>query len=223
MTLSNFKSNLKLTLILTLLITYGTSFFVIGKISPKFNDFFKREEVSTNRLDNSLEKPLPNSDIQSGEVISSYVKLCSNTVYGFEVAYPQDWFTTYGSDDQKCLFFAPFSFVIHANPESNFVPIKIEVIKTEEWLQTVKFYENPNDFENVISVQNIQLAGRSLEKIKTASTGVGAIPKGFQKISYLAFDAKTPLIFIYQQQNEKDDTASFERVLEDMISTLKYF
>ena len=129
---------------------------MLGRISlvDNFVDFKK---LKTNEVIRPIETSIPHADIQSGVVISSFAKLCSNTVYSYQLAYPKDWFTTFNTEPQKCSFFAPFSFVVPQNIDSPFVPVSIEVIKSEDWLQTSKFYQNPNEFQNVISVQNIQI------------------------------------------------------------------
>ena len=211
---------------MSLLALYGSLTFILGKDYSKFTNFLKtnlQEEKGQKAIENPIERPLPYADIQSGSVISSFVKLCSNTTFGFEITYPKDWFTTYDSDEQRCTFFAPFSFIINSKTESSLIPIKIEVVNIDQWLDTVKFYENPNDFQNVESSQNILIVGKSIKKIKAISTGLGTIPRGFIKISHLVFDAKTPLVIYYQQHDAAEDTAIYEKIIEEMTESLKIF
>ena len=214
-----------------LLVIYGVFTFSLGLgvnsgFFNKIKNFLnlKRETPkSKSTLATPIESSLPNTDEQSGSVIGSFVKLCSNSNYSFEVSYPKDWFTTHNDDRDKCTYFAPYSFTVFTDPEANNVPVKIEVVQPEDWEKTVKFYENPNDFQNVISSQNIELNGRSVQKIKAQTTGQTSLERGLIKISYLVFNSRLPLVFTYQQLSEKDDIASFEKNLEDMVRSLNYF
>src|SRR3990167_3521688 len=204
LTLADFKRNSKFIAIFVFLTIWALTFYQLGRHAT-IGEFFKVRES------------------QTGSIISSSVKLCSNTFYGFELAYPADWFTTYNTDNQKCTFFAPYSFVVPEQTDKTFVPIKIEVVKIEEWPSTVKFFENPNDFQNIISVQNIDINGKSVKKIKAISTGAGNIQQGFDKLSFLVLDPKNPLILSYQQLDKNENTSLSEGVLEDMTNNLKYF
>lgn len=223
MTLSSLKYRLKIVVIGILLIIYGVGFFIIGKHS-KVNEIQKIKESSTNGQDqDSIERPQPYADSQTGQIISSYVKLCSNTFDGYEVAYPKDWFTTYNSESSKCSFFAPYSFIIPQVIENDFVPIKIEIIKIDQWQNSLKFSENPNDFQNIISVKNLEINGRSVEKVEAATTGKGVIPQGFVKTTYLIFDSTKPLVISYQQLEAKEDVTKNLDVLEEMVDSLRFF
>lgn len=221
LTLLNLKKYLKVTSILIFLVVYGLIFFILGKNSD-FGQIL-RSKIENKAADNTIEQPLPGTDVQSGTVISSFVKLCSNTLYGFEVAYPKDWFTTYDLEEQKCTFFAPFSFVVNSKTQNNIVPVRIEPVKIEDWLSTVKFYDNPNDFQSILSSVSIVIDGRSVKKIRSVATGAGTIPRGFEKLSFLIFDSQTPLVLYYQQLDAKDNVANYEKILGDMSSTLRYF
>lgn len=221
MTLASFKRNLKVSFIILNLVLYGGISFWLGKNLSLKNPLKNQEQVQ--KKGPKIEQPQPYSDTQSSQVIASLVKLCSNTFYGFEIAYPQDWFTTYNTDEQKCTFFAPYAFVVPSNPGIDFVPVKIEVVNTDDWLNTVKFFENPNDFQNVLSSQNIEVSGRSVKKITATATEKNQLQKGFFKISYLVFDPKTPIIVTYQQQENDENIQSYQKILEEMVSTLKYF
>lgn len=231
MTLSSFKKQSKSSLIVMLLVFYGVFAFSMGLLVKtgylaNFKNYlvFNRETPNgKNTLAAPIESPLPYSDEQSGSVFGSYVKLCSNTTYSFEISYPQDWFTTYNDEKDKCTYFAPYSFTVFADPAANDVPIKIEVVQPEDWQSTVKFYENPNDFQNVISSQNIELSGMSVQKIKAQTTGQDNLERGLIKISYLVFNSRLPLVLTYQQLTEKDNISDFEKNLEDMVRSLNYF
>lgn len=231
MTLSSFKKQSKLSVLFILLAAYGVLSFSLGLslnsgyLTKIKETLFVKKETSKNKstLARPVEPSLPDSDEQSGSVIGSFVKLCSNASYSFEVSYPKDWFTTYNGEEDKCTYFAPYSFTIYADPEANNVPVKIEIVTPDEWGNTVKFYENPNDFQNVISSQNIEIGGRSVQKIKAQTTGQTSLERGLIKISYLVFNSRLPLVFTYQQLSDKDDIASFEKNLEDMVRSLNYF
>ena len=223
LTLADFKRNSKFIAIFVFLTIWALTFYQLGRHAT-IGEFFKvRESENQNEKNKQVEIPEPYADSQTGSIISSSVKLCSNTFYGFELAYPADWFTTYNTDNQKCTFFAPYSFVVPEQTDKTFVPIKIEVVKIEEWPSTVKFFENPNDFQNIISVQNIDINGKSVKKIKAISTGAGNIQQGFDKLSFLVLDPKNPLILSYQQLDKNENTSLSEGVLEDMTNNLKYF
>lgn len=223
MTLASLKFKIKALLIITVLVIYGVGAYFLGKTSDIGNIFKIRKEAQKNAIDVPIESLVPYADIQSGAVISSYVKLCANTVYGFEMTYPKDWFTTYLTDEQKCNFFAPYSFVVPKDTNGNFVPIKIEVAEVDQWPGLIKFYENPNDFRNIISVQNLQSGGPLIRKIKASTTGEGILPRGYIILNYLVFDSKKPTVVSYQQLSEEDDIASFEKVTEDIANSLRFF
>lgn len=231
MTLSSFKKLSKRTIVASLLCFYGVFAFSLGIV---FNAGYlsniksllptNEEEVKNkSAFAMPIDSPLPYADQQSGTVFGSYVKLCSNTVYSFEISYPKDWFTTYNTDNEKCTYFAPYSFTIFADPTANQVPIKIEVIKPQDWESTLKFYENPNDFQNVLSSQSLEINGQSVQKIKAQTTGQESLERGLAKISYLVFNSRTSLVFTYQQLSEKDNIAEFEKILEDIVLSLNYF
>lgn len=231
MTLSSFKKQSKFTFIIILFGIYSALVFSLGLsvntgYFSKVKDLFvvkKEPAQSKNTLAAPIESPLPFTDEQSGAVFGTFVKLCSNTNYSFEISYPQDWFTTYNDEKDKCTYFAPYSFTVFADPAANDVPIKIEVVQPEDWENTVKFYENPNDFQNVISSQSLELNGRSVQKIKAQTTGQVNLERGLIKISYLVFNSRLPLVLTYQQLTEKDNIADFEKNLEDMVRSLNYF
>ena len=223
MTLSGLKFKIKVLALLVICILYGTGAYFLGK-SSGIGNLLKIKGIATRKaIEAPVESLIPYSDSQSGLVIPSYVKLCANTIYGFEVAYPKDWFTTYLTDNQKCNFFAPYSFVIPKDTASNFVPVKIEAVKVEEWPGVIKFYENPNDFQNVVSIQNIQSDTRIVREIKTETTGFGILPKGYSSVFYLVFDAKIPLVVSFEQLSDKDNIDFMQKNVEGMVKSLKYF
>lgn len=231
MTLTSFKNRSKLGFLVLFLFLYGLSAFFLG-LSEKSGYLGKIKNIfslknTASRSKSTLAVPTdstpPSSEEQSGSVIGSYVKLCSNTVYSFEVSYPKDWFTTYTSDEGKCTYFAPFAFTILNDPEANIVPIKIEVSTPENWESTVKFYENPNDFQNILSSQNLEINGKSVLKIKARIISREESKGGFIRTSYLVYNFRLPLVFTYQQISEKDNVDQFEKNLEDMVRSLNYF
>lgn len=222
MRLITFKKKLKLAIFVGLLVAYGLASYQVGKMG--FGNFISQKLTPKPKpTQKSIEQPLPYTDSQSGSVISSFVKVCANTVFGFEMSYPKDWFTTYASDEERCTFFAPFAFVITGKTNDNLIPIKVEVVEIDQWTAITKFYENPNDFQNIVSIQNLKVGDKFVEKIKATSTGAGLTPAGYQRISYLVFNPQTSLVFNYQQLAEKDEVAVYEKVLEEMVTSLRYF
>lgn len=211
------------------LVVYGVGSYVLGAtgLLPKFtklqNELKVKGTEDKKTIENPIDSPVPFTDTQSNSIESSMIKHCSNTKVGFEVVYPQDWFTTYNTDDQKCTFFAPYSFTVPQSTDNFSVPVKLEIHTPEEWPGVIKFYENPNDFQNVISTQNIEINGKAIEKITATTTGSGLTAKGLQKVSYLYMDSNHPLVFSYQQADEKEDASKNEKVLEDMVRSVKYF
>ena len=203
-------------------LAYGAASYSLGKINAN-NNLNQVKGISTKIKEDPIEKPLPYNDVQSSKVIGSSVKLCSNTTFGFEISYPNDWFTTYNSNESQCTFFAPFTFVIPQSVEDNLTPIKIAVINSADWENTLKFYENPNEFRNVKSVQNIDINSRLIKKVETESTGYGNLPKGLISLYYLVFDAKNPLIIAYTQKDDKENVDQNETVLKEMAQSLKFF
>lgn len=230
MTLTSFKTHTKLGILVFVLLLYGLSAFMLG-LSEKNGYLGKVKNIfslrNSDKNKSTLAVPInsnpPTSEEQSGLVIGSYVKLCSNGFYSFEVSYPKDWFTTYTSDKEKCTYFAPFAFTVLNDPDANVVPIKIEVSTPENWESTVKFYENPNDFQYILSSQNLEINGKSVLKIKARITSREESKGGFIRTSYLVYNFRLPLVFTYQQTSEKDNVEEFERNLEDMVRSLNYF
>lgn len=224
MTLASFKSRSGGILVAVFLILYGLSFFWLGK-SQEVNKTSQsvKGAKNTSSLELPVENPVPFADTQSGSVISSYVKLCSNTTYGFQVNYPKDWFATYNTEVQKCNFFAPYSYVVPQITDSDFVPIKITPVKIEDWEATVKFLETPNDFQNIISIKPTEINSRSVILVEASTTPAKSGQVGFAITSYLVFDSKTPLIFSYKQQKQQEDVENFRKSLEEMVRGLTYF
>ena len=229
MTLSSFKKNSKFSILISALIIYGAGFYLLGSTNflqklRSLQDLIKVKGASTKfNLNKPIDSPIPFADSQSTSIISSYIKHCSNTKLGFEVSYPKDWFTTYNTEEEKCTYFAPYSFTVPQDTSSFTVPVKIEVNQPQDFLGMQKFYENPNDFQSIISTQNVEINGRAVEKIKATTTGGGLLPRGFTKTSYLYPDPKLPMVFTYEQQDAKEDIAQMEKVLEEMVRSLSYF
>lgn len=229
MTLSSFKKNSKLTFLIVFVVIYGLGAYILGATGflPKFaklqNELKIKGIADKKAITNPIDSPVPFTDTQSVTIESASVKHCSNTKLGFEVVYPQDWFTTYNTDDQKCTYFAPYTFTVPEAADSFAVPIKLEIHTPEDWPGVVKFYENPNDFQNIISTQNIEINGRAVEKVTATTTGSGLIAKGLRQVVYLYLDSKLPIVFVYQQVDAKEDIAKSEKILEDMVRSTQYF
>lgn len=226
LTLSSFKKHSKFTLAISFMVLYGLGFFLLGSTSIRQNvaSLLNVRGAATKAGPTSpVDSPIPAADTQTNSIIASYVKLCSNATYGFSVSYPKDWFTTYNDDSQKCNYFAPYSFTVPADTDIQFTPIFLQVIKPEDWQGTLSYYQNPNDFQNVVSVQNIEVNGRSVQKVKALQTGKGSTTKGFSKVTFLISDSQNPIIIVYIQQDAKEDIAASEKALEDMARSLQYF
>lgn len=205
---------------------YGLGFFLLGSTSIRQNvaSLLNVRGATTKAGPIApIDSPIPAADTQSNSIIASYVKLCSNATYGFSVSYPKDWFTTYNDDSQKCNYFAPYSFTVPADTDIQFTPIYLEVIKPEDWQGTVGYYQNPNDLQIIVTSQNIEVNGKSVQKVKAQTTGRGSTTKGFSQITFLIPDAQNPIVIIYQQQDAKEDADSSGKVLEDMARSLTYF
>lgn len=170
-----------------------------------------------------IESPIPANDTQTNAVISSSVKTCANTHFGFELTYPKEWFTTFGAEEKKCSYFAPYSFVIPPDVSGNFVSITIEVVNPEKWEETVKFYENPNELQNVSASTNLTIGDKSAKRIDASTTALTSIKRGLVKTTYLIFHGEKPIVASYQQQDEKEDIEANKKVLLEMVESLKYF
>jgi hypothetical protein len=223
LTLKKFKIVLKTTCFVIVVVFYGLGAFFLGKHSQESVSALVKGVRTQLNVERQIDRPQPYSDTQSGAVIGSYVNLCSNTAYSFQLSYPKDWFTTYNDKYQECTFFAPFSFVVPSYVEHDIVPIHVVPIEPSQWQSTVKLYENPNDYQNVLTAKNTEINGKSVEIIDSIATGNGFVPMGFVKKSYLVFDGKVPLIIYYQQQNTGEDINSMEKILNDIVISLKYF
>lgn len=222
MTLLSFKRGLKIAGVFALLAVYGFGFYSVGKHSSEKTKSEVKGVSEIQKKDDEIEKPLPYIDVQSGSIIGEYAKLCSNTQYGFELAYPKDWFTTYDDESQQCRFFAPFSFVIPYSLDQNFVPVKVEVVESDAWEDTVDYYENPNEFQNVLSSQNLEISGKSVKKIEAISTGLNTL-SGLVRVTYLIFDNKVPIVIAYNQLDASEDVDLYKDNLDQMVGSLKYF
>ena len=214
---------------MAVLVIYGAGLYLLGSTNflqklLHLQDFIKVKGTSAKSdLNKPIESTVPSADSQSNLINSSYIKRCSNTKIGFEITYPKDWFTTYNTEDQRCTFIAPYSFTVPQDTANFTVPIKVEIYKPGEWAGIGKFYENPNDFQNIISIQNMEINGKSVAKIKAVTTGVGLQPKGLAKISFLYPDSKLPMIVIYQQQDTQENTSQMEDVLEEIVRSINSF
>jgi len=223
LTLKKFKTVLKTTSAIVLVVFYGLGAFFLGKHSQESVSSLVKGVRTELNIEGQIDRPQPYSDTQSGAVIASYVNLCSNTAYSFQLSYPKDWFTTYNDKYQECTFFAPFSFVVPSYVEHDIVPIHVVPVEPGQWQETLKLYENPNDYQNVLTAKNTEINGKVVEIIDSIATGNGFVPKGFVKKSYLVFDGELPLIIYYQQQTADEDTRTMEKVLNDIVVSLKYF
>lgn len=226
LTLSSFKKHTKTFLAISFMGAYALIFYLLGSTSIKQDlaSFIKVHGVQTKTgPDAPITSPDPANDIQENTILASSVKLCSNATYGFQLSYPNDWFTTYNTDGQKCYYFAPFSFTVPIDTDIQFTPIFLQVIKPEDWGGTQSYYQNPNDFQNVNTVENLEVNGRSVQKITATQTGKGTTTKGFAKMAFLIQDAQNPIVIVYQQQDAKEDAKAMEKILEDMARSLQYF
>lgn len=231
MTLSSFKNRSKLSILAAFLIVYAAGFFVLGKYTNN-QQISKLENILSVKGATDIKKepagpdsPVPYADTQSAKTVASFVKICSNTNHSFEVSYPKDWFTTYNTEDEKCTFFAPYAFTVPQthSAESAFVPIRLEIATVDTWEETVSFYENANDFQNVISVQNLDIGGHAVKKVEAMSTSGGQIPKGFAKVNYLYGNSQVPIVATYQQTQADENVQERERILEDIVKSFKYY
>jgi len=205
------------------LTVYGLGFYQLGKNSSLVNILRVKGASAQKTIDTPLDSPVPFADTQSSTITASFVKLCANTAFGFEVSYPKDWFTTYNTEDQKCTFFAPYSFIVPYETSNFLIPIRIEILKPEDWLGNVKFYENPNDFQNIQSTENIEINGKSVKKIGSTSTSQGPIERGFSKTTYLMPDVQKPVVVIYQQLEKNENVEANKKVIEEIVGSLRYF
>jgi len=223
LTLQKFQKVTKVSLILLALAAFGAVTFSISKVTAN-NNIPEVKGLSDSFIDRQpLENPVPSSDFQTPQVSSSQIKSCTNTQFGFELMYDSEWFTTHNTEDQKCLFFAPYSFVVPQFIDNNFVPINLEIVAAQDWLSTIQFYENPNDFYNVISSQNIEMNGKLVKKIESKSTGEGTIPRGYFVMHLLIFDGENPIRLSYTQLDENEDVEEAKATLVEMVKNLSYF
>jgi len=219
-TLTKLKANFKLVALLTAFFVYSSGLFLLGKYTDwKLTSNAQGQKVSGQ---NGVQKPQPENETQSASVLGSTVKLCSNTTYSFQLAYPQDWFTTYNTKDQACNYFAPYSFVLPQIPSENITPITIQRMDPENWDIAVKSAQNPNDLYNIEKTQNIEINGKPVQYVEAASTG-SSIQRGFVKASFFVFDANNPLEITYTQLDEKENVIETKKVLNDIANSLKFF
>jgi hypothetical protein len=210
--------------VIIFLTVYGLGFYHLGKNSSLVNILkVKGAFTEKSTIETPLDSPVPFADTQTSTITASFVKLCPNTVFGFEVSYPKDWFTTYNTEDQKCTFFAPYSFIVPYETSNFLAPIRLEIIGAADWLGNVRFYENPNDFQNIVSSENIEINGKGVKKIEATSTGQGSIERGFAKTTYLVFHEQNPIVVTYQQLEKNENVEANKKVVEEIVSSLRYF
>jgi len=222
-TLKKIQEITKASLFLLVLALYGAISFFVGKVAANgtTTDVKGASAVASSR--GFIENPLPSSDFQSPEIIPSAIKLCSNMYFGFEIGYESDWFTTYNTEDQKCTFFAPYAFVVPYFVDKDFTPVNLGIIEADDWLSTLMFYENPNDFYNVTSSENIEMNGKLIKKIEARTTGEGTTPRGFSIMHLLVFDGEKPIRLSYTQLDENENVDEIKSLVLNMAGSLKYF
>lgn len=223
MSLADFKKNIKFAVVAVFMVVYAAGFYFFGKSTQNIDLSKVKGTSDTKVIKSPVESPVPFSDSQTASITSSYVKLCANTTYSYEVSYPKDWFSTYNTDDQKCSYFAPYSFVIPGDTSNFTTTIRIIVVNPTDWLGATKFYENPNDFQNVLSVKNTEVGGKSARRIDAETTGSTQGEKGLAKITYMISDSGKPVIISYQQTGKDEDVAANTKILEDVVGSFRYF
>lgn len=206
---------------ITLFGVYSVTLVIVG-VGFGRNAINLNKAKDDSELSGALMRPQVQEEVQSAEVLASNVKLCANTQVAFEIAYPNDWFTTYNSKEDECTHFAPYSFVLPSIPDENFSPITVKVIPPDEWESTLESQKNPTDIFSVISFKNIEFDAKPAKYIEAISTG-SSIQKGFYKISYLIYDHKTPIQITYAQQTQEEDTALYRQSLEDMAKSIRLY
>lgn len=222
LTLASFKKQAKALTIFGLILVYGLAAYQFGRSAGISRLLAVKGATTAETFDSPQESPAPYADTQSQAISSSFVKLCANTTRAFEVVYPKDWFTTYNTEADKCTFFAPYSFIVPQDSENFPVPIRIEVVNPQDWQTTVKLSENPNELQNILSVENLQVGGYLVEKIEAQTTNFSAKP-GYAKVSYLIFDSAKPMVITYQQLDEQEDVKKTKEILAEMVTSLKTF
>jgi len=221
-TLLKFKQKIKIGLIFVLVVFYGLSFFALGKYSFQ-KDVLKVKGAKAQTIDREkVDNPVPAQDVQSAKILSQSVRLCSNTTKGFELSYPSSWFTTYNEEEKRCQYFAPYSFVIPESSTQDFAPIQLEALTLEDWEPTLKFFENPNEFYNVLSSQTVEIDSKLVKKIETVTTGAGIIPKGYSQIIYLVFNSKNPIQIRYQQLDDQNNLEEIRGILNEMARSVNF-
>lgn len=220
MTLTKLKTNFKLIALLTAFFLYSSGLFLLGRYT-NWKLTSNAQGLKVNEQ-NGVQKPQPENDTQSASVMGSTVKLCSNTMYSFQLAYPQDWFTTYNTKDQACNYFASYSFILPQIPSENITPITVRRLDPENWDIAVKSAQNPNDLYNIEKTQNTEIGGKPVQYVEAVSTG-SSIQRGFVKASFFIFDANNPLEITYTQLDEKENADENKKVLADIANSLKFF
>ncbi len=220
MTLTRLKSNFKLAATIAVFLVYSIGLFFLGHTYNKTQQ--APNSAQTQEVAGNLQKPLPQNEIQSAKVLASSVKLCSNTVYSYQLAYPNNWFTTYNKDPDACSYFAPFSFILPEVVDRDITPITIKRIDPKQWEETVKSNQNPTEIYNVEKSQKINVNGKLGQFLRLTSTGT-IITTGFVKDIYFLPDENNPLEVSYTQQASKENVADMEKILKDLVDSLKFY
>ena len=92
-----------------------------------------------------------------------------------------------------------------------------------DWSNLQKLYFNPNDFQNIVSVENKEIEGKPVTKVRSSTTGNGSTKQGFLSIAYLIFDTDRPVVISYQQLDETEDIRKMEERIDEIASSFRYF
>lgn len=107
---------------------------------------------------------------------------CSNDAYGYQVAYPQGWYTS-GNGDLKCQYFDPEAFVLA--PDTEVVGIAVTILPAyEKYQPTVGGFIDPA-FASVIAVEETTVGGRRATRLESKATGNGFYEKGTLTYGYV--------------------------------------
>ena len=142
---------------------------------------------------------------------------CTNTQGGFSVSYPAGWSTNDASVLPVCSAFDPAPFTVPAASE---MPFEIAVVIGA---QDVPFDPavTSNQFEKVLSLERLQIAGRDAIRVEVEATGEGLADRGMRSLRYV-LDLGNGRSLVAATNDSGASYAQETEILSRMVETLSF-
>lgn len=101
---------------------------------------------------------------------------------GFSVGYPEGWSTNTEPAPEPCVWFAPIPIEVPAEPTDSLLgPINVRV---QEGVALADMSQPDRMFEEIVSTEEVTVAGRPAVRIESVATGEGLLNEGTQILAY---------------------------------------